>query len=83
MELGGGVHHNVRAVFDGADQIGRAEGVVDHQRDLMGMCVAHNAVMSKELDPLNRMLLLPFSLFCSKKAKSNLYLFNASRLWYT
>ena len=31
-ELGGGVDHDVRAVLDGADQIGRAEGVVDHQR---------------------------------------------------
>lgn len=49
---------------------------------IAGMCVTHNVVVRKELDPLDRMLLLPFSLFCSKNTKSNLYLFNASRLWY-
>ena len=31
-ELGGGVHHDVRAVLDGPDQVGGAEGVVDDQR---------------------------------------------------
>ena len=30
-ELGGGVDHDVRAVLDGPDQIGGAEGVVDDQ----------------------------------------------------
>ena len=30
-ELGGGVDHDVRAVLDGTDQVGRAEGVVDDQ----------------------------------------------------
>ena len=30
-ELGGGVDDDVRAVLDGADQVGRAEGVVHHQ----------------------------------------------------
>ena len=33
QELRGGVDHKVRAVFDGADQIGGAEGVVHHQRE--------------------------------------------------
>ena len=31
-ELGGGVHHDVSAVLDGADQVRGAEGVVDDQR---------------------------------------------------
>ena len=37
-ELGGGVDHDVSAMLNGADQIGRAEGVVNHQRQavLMG-----------------------------------------------
>ena len=30
-ELGGGVHHDIRAVLDGSDQVRRAEGVVDHE----------------------------------------------------
>ena len=32
-ELGRGVDDNVRTVLDGADEVGRAEGVVHHQRD--------------------------------------------------
>ena len=31
-ELGGGVEHNISAVLNRADQIGRAEGIVDDQR---------------------------------------------------
>ena len=29
------MHHDVRAVLNGADEIGRAEGVVDHERQAM------------------------------------------------
>ena len=32
-ELGCGVNHDVRTVLDGADEVGRAEGVVHHQGD--------------------------------------------------
>ena len=32
-ELGGGMDHDVRAVLDGADQVRRAESVVNDQRD--------------------------------------------------
>ena len=34
-KLGGGVNHNVRAVLDGPDQVGGAEGVVDDQGQAM------------------------------------------------
>ena len=36
-ELGGGMQHDIRAMLNGPDQIGRAKGVVDHKGDLMGM----------------------------------------------
>ena len=36
-ELGGGVNHNVRTVFDGAQQIGGGEGVVHHQGDVVAV----------------------------------------------
>ena len=32
QELGGGVEHDIGAVLDGAAQIGRRHGIVDHQR---------------------------------------------------
>ena len=32
QELGGRVHHDIRAVLDGPAEIGRGQGVVDHQR---------------------------------------------------
>ena len=34
-KLGGRMHHHVGTVFDGANQVGRTEGVVDDQRDLV------------------------------------------------
>ena len=37
-ELGGGMNDDVGAVLDGADQIGRAERIVDDERDLMAVC---------------------------------------------
>lgn len=36
-ELRGGVHHNVRAVLDGANQVRCAEGIVDDQRQAVLM----------------------------------------------
>ena len=38
QELGGGVNDDVRAVLDGADQVGGAEGVVHHQGDAVLVC---------------------------------------------
>ena len=40
QELGGGMHHDVGPVLDGADQVRCAEGVVDHQGEavLVGDC---------------------------------------------
>ena len=43
-ELGGGVDHNVRAVLNGADQIGRPEGVVDDQGQAVGVGNLRNGV---------------------------------------
>ena len=36
-ELSGGMNHDVCPMFDGSDQVGRAEGVVDDERDLVLM----------------------------------------------
>ena len=36
-ELGGRVHDDVRAVLDGTNQIRRAEGVVDHERNAVAV----------------------------------------------
>ena len=43
-ELGGRVEYDVRSVLDGPDQIGCAEGVVDCQRDAMGMSDGRDGV---------------------------------------
>ena len=34
-ELGGRMHHDIGTVFNGANQIRRTEGIVDHQRNLV------------------------------------------------
>ena len=36
-ELSGGMQHDICAMLNGPDQIGRAKGVVDHKGDLMGV----------------------------------------------
>ena len=36
-KLGGGMDHDIRAVFDGTDQIGGTKGVVNDQRNLMSV----------------------------------------------
>ena len=36
-KLGGGVDHDIRPVFDGPDEVGRAEGVVDDQGQAVGV----------------------------------------------
>ena len=36
-ELGGGMNDDVRAIFDGADEVGGAKGVVNNQRDAVFM----------------------------------------------
>ena len=37
QKFGGRVHYNICAVLDGPDQIGRAKGIVHHQRDAVAM----------------------------------------------
>ena len=37
-ELGGRMHHDIRAVLDGPAQIRRGESVVDHQRQIGRSC---------------------------------------------
>ena len=44
QELGGRVDHDVRAVLDGADQIGRAESVVDDQGDIVAVSQCRQGV---------------------------------------
>lgn len=41
-ELGGRVHDDICAVLDGTNQIGRAEGVVDHERNAVAVCDVGN-----------------------------------------
>ena len=36
-ELGGRVHHNIRAVLNGTDQVRRSKGIVDHQGNAAAM----------------------------------------------
>ena len=43
-ELGGGVNYDVRAVFDRTDQVWRAEGVVDDQRQAVLMSDCRDSV---------------------------------------
>ena len=43
-ELGGGVEHNISAVLNRADQIGRAEGIVDDQRQTVPVGDGGNGV---------------------------------------
>lgn len=43
-ELGGGVDHNVSAVFNGTDQIGGAECIIDYQRQSIFVSNVSNGV---------------------------------------
>ena len=43
-EFRGGMHDNIRTMFDRTDQVGCSEGIVDHQRDPVFMCDRRNRV---------------------------------------
>ena len=48
-ELRRGVNHNVSAVLERANQVGRAEGVIDHERQAVLMCNRRNRVDVRDI----------------------------------
>ena len=50
QELGGAVGDDVGAPFERAAEIGRGKGVVDHQRDVVGLCDGRNLFEGEDKD---------------------------------
>ena len=48
-ELRCGVNHNVSAVLERANQVGRAEGIIDHERQAVLMCDRRNRVDVRDI----------------------------------